>query len=297
MFTQSSIKKFQNCEYQYKQRYIDLYRNNEEGAPLVLGTLVHAGLESFLLGEPLEVATGRIKSESEHFLLCEDSPLQEQAIVLLCGYYKRYKELHKRYTTISVEQEFTMQFGGHTVGGKFDGVMQDNDTGEIILIEHKTCGDWTAKSKMGTYWQQRMNAFDTQLVIYQEALRRQNADLRPPRIIYDVIFKDKSKMKDPDKMLEFYMSDNAPYYREELIYTPQDRARALKEYELLCGRIQDRINDGLWLRNTNACRKGWGMCEYFKVCQGLETLDGAENLNKVESAHPELPTTMEDKNE
>ena len=192
MFTQSSIKKFQNCEYQYKQRYIDLYRNNEEGAPLVLGTLVHAGLESFLLGEPLEVATDRIKSESKHFLLCEDLPLQEQAIVLLCGYYKRYKELHKRYTTISVEQEFTMQFGGHTVGGKFDGVMQDNDTGEIILIE--TQNVWRLdlpRARWAPIGSIRMNAFDTQLVIYQEALRRQNADLRPPRIIYDVIFKDK----------------------------------------------------------------------------------------------------------
>ena len=48
-------------------------------------------------------------------------------------------------------------------------------------------------------------------------------------------------MKDPDKMLEFYMSDNAPYYREELMVTPHRIGlRALKEYELLCGRIQDR---------------------------------------------------------
>jgi len=303
MITQSSIKRYQDCEYKFKLRYVDLYREDKESEPLVLGSLVHLGLEAFLLGKPLEVALEEIERSADTYLLCDKDPsIIDKSCIFVEGYYKRYAELHaERYETVSVEQEFTMELGPNTIGGKFDGVLRDKKTGEIILIEHKTCGDWTAKDAMGVYWQQRQNAFDTQLVIYQEALRR---DMglpweKPPRIIYDVIYKDKTQMKDLSKMHKFYTDDSMmhrfSYTRQDIVYTPADRLRALSEYKALATRIQDRMEDGEWLRNTNACRKGWGMCEFFKVCQGMDDLETADNLVKLGAAHPELPQLMEEK--
>lgn len=300
MITQSSIKRYQDCEYKFKLRYVDLYREDRESEPLVLGSLVHVGLEAFLLGRTLEVALKEVERSANTYLLCDKDPsIIDKSCIFVEGYYKRYAELHaERYETVSVEQEFTMELGPNIIGGKFDGVLRDKKTGEIILIEHKTCGDWTAKNGTGIYWQQRQNAFDTQLVIYQEALRR-NMDLpweKPPRIIYDVIYKDKAHMKDVSVMYESYVtSGKSRYMRQELIYTPADRLRALNEYKILATRIQDRMQDGQWIRNTNACRKGWGMCEFFKVCQGMDDLETADNLIKLEAAHPELPQLMEEK--
>ena len=298
LITQSSIKKFQDCEYKFKQRYVDLYREDKESEPLVMGTLVHLGLESFLLGKALSVALCDIEEHSSEYLICEEDPsLADKAKIFVQGYYKKYKQLHKKqYTTISVEQEFTMLLGNCTIAGKFDGVIRDKKTKEVILIEHKTCGDWTAKSKHGAYWQQRQNCMDTQLVIYQEALKRMLDLDYTPKIIYDVIFKDKPKMKDLLVMSEYYDSDKAPYYREEIIYTENDRERALWEYGNWAARIEQRMLDGEWLRNTNACRKGYGMCEFFKVCQGLEELETSEKLTKLAKAHPELPTLMGENN-
>ena len=298
LITQSSIKKFQDCEYKFKQRYLDLYREDKESEPLVMGSLVHLGLEAFLLGKALPKALHDVEKESLSYRLCEeDSALTDRAKIFVQGYYKRYKSLHKKqYKTISVEQEFIMQLGDCTIGGKFDGVIQDKKTKEIILIEHKTSGDWTAKTKHGTYWQQRHNCMDTQLVIYQEALKRMLDLDYTPRIIYDVIYKDKPKMKDLLVMSEHYQSDKAPYYREEIVYTESDRERALWEYATLAKRIQDRMIDGDWIRNTNACRKGYGMCEFFKVCQGLESLETSDKLTKLEKAHPELPELMGENN-
>jgi len=166
-----------------------------------------------------------------------------------------------------------------------------------VLIEHKTSGDRTATSMGGTYWKQLNSGMNIQLVLYQEAMRKKYDDGsdKPPKILYDVLYKNRSKMKDLQDMSVYYSSTYAPFYRKELYYTEEERYRALWELEIQAKRISQREKDGCWTRSTANCRSGFGLCAYFDVCQGMAELATATNLEYMDDMHPELNITKEEK--
>jgi hypothetical protein len=291
MITQSALKKYQQCEQMYKFRYVDGYREIIRSDALLLGTIVHAGLESFLHGESITSAIAnmqRVAYEKEKLSPCD--LVVDQSEIILEGYYKKYFEKHhKQYDTVAVESEFMVEVEGMWFGGKIDGLIKEKGTGDYILIEHKTSGDRTATGVGGTYWKQLEGGMDMQLILYQEAVRvAYSPDKGPPRILYDVLYKNKQKMKDLLDMRVYYGSTYAPFYRKELYYTPKERHRSLWELGTQAKRIAQREKDGNWTRSTSRCRSGFGLCPYFDVCQGASSLELSTNLERMDDLHPEL---------
>jgi len=299
MITQSALKKYQQCEQMYKYRYIDGYREIVRSDAMTLGTLVHAGLECFLKEQDVVHAVWHMEQVAQ---VEEDLPethlVIDQAMMLLRGYYNKwYDEHHAKYETVSVEEEFEVKLGGQKFGGKIDGLIREKEGGRLVLIEHKTSGDRTATSMGGTYWKQLNSGMNIQLVLYQEAMRKKYDDGsdKPPKILYDVLYKNRPKMKDLEDMRVYYMCSYAPFYRKELYYTDEERYKALWDLEVQAKRVSDREKDGCWTRSTSNCRSGFGLCPYFDVCQGMAELNTATNLEYMDDLHPELNITKEEK--
>ena len=284
---------------------------------LKMGTLVHAGLEAWNLA--LATSLGpHWRDAMHHAATKSDAPARDLNIAraLIAGYSETWGiETTRKYHVIGVEVPFEIEVGHFDDGepivirGKMDAVYRDRDTGELIVVEHKTKG---GKVDDAAYWSAKKA--NNQVGMYYLAAEAHYGEL-PAGVLYDVIAKPGQKpyqATPPEKRrykcdkrckgrcqghsdgtlyanqrerdetnAEFVArveadvtADPAKYFRRETLVRLGDERERFEVFVLDMARLlrlQDDI--GVHLPNTDRCHDFNRPCDFFAVCCGEADVD------------------------
>lgn len=295
IYTSSSLSSLARCPREHHYRY-GMLLASPSGAAADFGTLVHRLLEHLYRTGDLDLAGV--------------TDAKARALVIA------YDVIWPKRETLEVEREFTYDLEGHTIAGKLDAVIRDED-GRVWIVEHKTT---SRDADVGSVYWQRLT-LDLQCSIYIDGARSLGYD--PAGVIYDVLRVPRHSQlaaSDPIKMTKGKRAADGSWLEEPKPYAGQRlRAETDEEFEnRLLGVIAQgdyllrsqvvrlehelvpmrrdilewitiaRVRDALELypRNPSACMRGAMMCSYFSACTG-----DAETLAiwpRKERAHVEL---------
>lgn len=82
------------------------------------------------------------------------------------AYFSTFEGFGNRYEVMGVEERFELRINGWPFVGVIDLVLRDKNTGELIVIDHKTMSSSTLKKQRGTYTRQ--------LYLYAEAVMQKH---------------------------------------------------------------------------------------------------------------------------
>ena len=261
---------------------------------MLVGTAVHIGIEAFW--NSLDVHTSlhnvwEFFKESD-FWTSDTGRLEALKVkAYITGYYAHRSAMLSEYEVVAVEHEWTKVIDGISFAGKVDLVLRDKK-GRLVLVDHKTSGSSDVENPGSSFW--RGLSYDTQMILYREALSEIAESKGTPTLVYDVVRKTKSKpaqrkriakkksetkfeydarkiantetdIEYGAKILRTYAEDDTRYIWREIPVT-QDEAINKTEEILYIGKQMS--NDVMYPRFQNSCVSRWGACPYFDVCCG-----------------------------
>jgi hypothetical protein len=129
LLTVSSARCYRACARKYKLKYIASIRARIEADALGFGTLIHKGLEAWLISRDLDVALEAMRAMRDSYAY-DDA----KAEAMLRGYHARWGQ--ESLEVVSVEQQFVTPLVNPTTGvasrtfllaGKLDGIVRRED--------------------------------------------------------------------------------------------------------------------------------------------------------------------------
>lgn len=308
--TASSLALHRACPRAYQLRYEVGVVRRERVPALALGSLVHLGLEAYLLsGSDIDAAMAAMRAADDgHDLLTAE--------LMLEGYHARWAGVG--LTAVAVEAEFAAPLVDPASGrrargvhraGKIDAIVRDED-GRHWIMEHKTT---SAECGPGSDYVERL-AVDSQVSHYfrgAEALGYPVVGcvydiLRkpPPRLMatphdrrrYRADGELYSAQRADDetsdayraRVLEAMAADPESYYRRvSVVRLDAELAEAGRDDWAQAMAIRAQRKAGYWPRNPDACMRYGRRCEYWPVCSGTTDI-GDGDLYELRRPHSEL---------
>lgn len=138
----SKAKVGRKCQMAYYYKYIRKLRAKSKSRPLMIGTLIHESIESYIKDGTYLGVFKEFRENTFIKLNVEERALNADIIdlckVLVRGWVNRWNR--GPYEMLWVEKEFEVEIApGIVLVGKIDGRCRDKGTGREWLIEHKTC--------------------------------------------------------------------------------------------------------------------------------------------------------------
>lgn len=130
------------CQMAYYYKYILMLRAKTKSRPLMIGTLIHESIESYIKNGTYLGVFDEFRKNTFTRLNVEEQALNADIIdlckVLVRGWVNRWRK--GPYEMLWVEKEFELEIApGIWFNGKIDGRCREKETGREWLIEHKTC--------------------------------------------------------------------------------------------------------------------------------------------------------------
>jgi len=321
LLTSSRLKTARACLRLDKMKYQQGYRSVQDVAALRFGTLVHAGLEAWMmapLGARLGAAMDAIVAAGE-----PDPFEYEKARALMIGYDARWGG--EQLEVLAVEQEFTAPLINPDTGaasktwrlsGKLDALVRDQH-GRTLIMEHKTSAEDIRQGS--DYW--KLLKMDGQISIYFAGARALGHDVEG--CIYDVIGKPSIRplkatplesrkftkdgalyktQREVDETpaeygarlkLDIESDPNAYYQRGEVVRLESEIAESMADSWQFARLLADSIRLNRAPRNPDACRRYHRVCEFFDACTGSASLDDRTLFTLNSNVHPELTVVAE----
>jgi hypothetical protein len=317
LLTNSRLKTARACLRRHQLRYVQGYKPAVESSNLRFGTLLHLGLEAWLLAptDRLVAALAAVQGEADPFD-------RVRAEALLVGYDTRWgdEDLEVLGVEVQFETDLVNPDSGRPsqtwrLAGKIDAIVRQ--AGRVMLVEHKTSSEDIRPGS--EYW--RRLRMDAQVSIYFAGGRALGHDIGG--MIYDVIGKpsikpkkatpveDRKFTKDgalyktqrledetPEefraRLIEDIASDPDGYFqRGEVVRLDKEMTDALADVWRVGQAMRDSVRTGRAPRNPDACVSYGRTCEFFDVCTGAASLDDTRQFVKLNTVHPELNTAPE----
>ena len=157
----SKIAAFHQCPMSFYLSYIENPGGDDElpGYFSEYGKLMHSILEQYYKGELPEFCLAdewRDRYESEVIVAPPPFPkgFGEKNYNAAINYLEHFKGLPDGYEVISVEKKFVIDIGGYPVSGIADLVIGNEDTQDVIIIDHKTKSAASMKKEFQLYRKQ-----------------------------------------------------------------------------------------------------------------------------------------------
>lgn len=297
MFRNSAISDFKTCRRKFYYRWILGWVPRVDGAQLVLGRAVHAGLEHWYQGkpEPLSAVQG-VFDELDTSTWPADAILKRNTNLAIAramvNGYMAHHTTDAGWTTIAAEHKFVLPELG--VEGTVDLIIRDNDQ-RYWVVEHKTV---SSAVDMEDYYASA--ALSWQIHGYMLGAKELLGKM-PYGVIYNVLRKPGIKQKlteTPEQYRERVWDDylaRPDFYfgRQEIIIG--DKAMRIYEQEVgMCvgaiATVMIRLEDGSadqhnFYSTDSACITKWGRCEYLSVCSRHAQPEEPEFVKTKEVCH------------
>lgn len=248
--TFSAISLYNRCPQAYKFRYIDGLVKPTEGEQkenaLKLGSIVHEGLANHWLNK--EILDGIVDDGSIEY---------KKAVQIIKRYHEFWGfEGNNGYSSVSIESQFeTSHFKGQV-----DGIIEDVNTCEKMLLEHKTA------SIVGDNYWNKLN-IDLQIRLYCYACNLN-------KVLYDVIIKPAIRLKKNETEEEFLQRyyDGLQFERRIIELDKDDLIEASED----ALSVYDLVNKSQNFRKCrNNCLNGF-TCDYFEICNKTKSIQDFE---------------------
>jgi hypothetical protein len=319
--TTSSVREW-GCKRRYFWKYVECFRPALKGKALLLGSMVHRGLEAYKAGNSIQealdlIGAWRVDSDSPEFWDTEDGQIEHaRARAMLRAYYAQWTAGRDQWVFQASEEPFAINIGGHEYAGVIDALAghANSPQGPLYLWDHKTTSDEI--SNAGVDYFQHL-ALDVQIAAYCEAVKVKYGAY--PAILWDVLRKPTGKPKTKevirrrkdesdesvaarkaacmetlqefeDRLVaEMAEEPDAYYVRRQVFRTAEQQAEAIKELCEVCAEIEVYASKpgNLYPKNDALCTNRYGSCPFLGVCAGVESID-SDKFVREETAHPEL---------
>jgi hypothetical protein len=263
----SKLTAYKSCPRKYFYSYVLGWRSEYPSNHLVFGSAWHVAVEHLLQHKYSEDALDEARYlflayYREHFSEESDEIYRPKdpgnALLSLRAYQKRFAKDVRDYTVLYTEVGGLVSLAnGVNMTFKQDAIVEDNETGTIIGIDHKT-------SQRKTYdWGEKW-AVSTQMLLYLHALHCLYGANNDVEMLTRCTFFYKSKPTDFDEhpIKKSTNELNQWLYRDSLWH-----AMLKRDEEILFN--NDNIDDSIMFsfpQNENACFAYNTKCAHFNYC-------------------------------
>ena len=194
----SKLSTYDTCPYAFALQYLqDPPLPKQQNAWAEYGILCHSLLEEFAKGElPANKLSSEFVERYPDIVVHEFPPFPkgyaEKAYKQGIDYFNRFKGFGNQYDVVSTEEWFNINIGPYSFVGISDLVLSEKDTGELIVVDHKTKSESSMKQDISLYRKQ--------LYIYAEHVFRKYGKY-PKEIRFNMI-------KSNDPIIESFSLDN-----------------------------------------------------------------------------------------
>lgn len=264
----SQLGRFLECQEKWRLSYdVGRITRRSKGNALFFGSAWHDAMEVLY----------KNKEKKESDLHWADKARLD---ALLAGYEELVlPEDMKKLKPFAVENRFVVPspVKGYAISGQFDLVFTD-ERDRIWVMEHKTTS-WDI-SYGARYWDSCRYSYQSGIYLY--ALEKMGFDVAG--VQYNACrklnIKPKSRPKESEedfrsRCLEKVAEDPERCFgREEFVYTDGERKLLIEDLTTAIKQIKHAKKNGC-TRNRTACIQYFGssQCEYFGVCNGIESID------------------------
>jgi len=277
----SFIQEFQTCPKKTLYNRIKGIRPKKEPSYYILGNMVHAGIEAWMMDLNVQKAIDNVCEKVDIRPMNQKERTDFQidrsiAIGILDAYRIRYSTDKTRFGKLQTEKriDFTISKDPYIYyRSVIDMLVQDED-GKWWVYDHKTAGQIN-----DNYLQQA--SISNQTLGYLYAARKFLGEW-PKGIVYNIILKPSirpRKKRNPETLDQFcsrlyqeYTTNPDKYFYREDILTNRKAVKVwLQETMLHAGIIFDNIQntalgDLVWTKNTGACFNYSKSCQYLPIC-------------------------------
>lgn len=165
----SKLSTFETCPRAFQLQYLqDPPLPKQQNAWAEYGILCHAILEEFAKGElPVNQLTAEYKERYPDVVVHNFPPYPkgyaEKAFQQGIDYFESFSGFGDQYEVVSTEEYFHLNIGPYSFVGISDLVLRDKNTGELVVIDHKTKSESSMKNEIDLY--------KKQLYIYAEHVK------------------------------------------------------------------------------------------------------------------------------
>lgn len=165
----SKLSTFETCPLSFQLQYLhDPPLPKQQNAWAEYGILCHSLLEEYAKGElPADQLTAEYKERYPDYVVHHFPPYPkgyaEKAFQQGIDYFDSFKGFGDQYEVVSTEEFFRINIGPYDFVGISDLVLRDKNTGELIVIDHKTKSESSMKNEIDLY--------KKQLYIYAEHVK------------------------------------------------------------------------------------------------------------------------------
>lgn len=152
-FSFSSVSAYNTCPRMFRYTYLDGDKTRENNAFSDFGSFCHGLLEQYYKGEiELFELSERYIDQYDANVTSDFPPSRNNAMAE--NYYEAGKQYFDTfndpwagYKVLGVEERFTRKIGGHSFVGVIDLILQNPETGDIYIVDHKS------KSQFKDHWE------------------------------------------------------------------------------------------------------------------------------------------------
>ena len=196
----SRLNSFYNCPYEWKLRYIDCNKS-ENGFFGEYGSLIHKILEKYEKGELSLFELNDYYEEHFSENVPHDAPPNKYVDIKQSYYEKGLDYFNNidldldKYEVLGVEKEVRFQIAGKDFVGYIDLLLKENETGKIIILDHKSASIKILKNgKVSKSDQEHVREFIRQLCLYAIPIIEEYGHVDE---LWWNLFKDKNWLKMP----------------------------------------------------------------------------------------------------
>lgn len=161
-FSFSSLTSYEHCPMGFKLHYIDKVESSGNGFS-DYGTLCHKLLEEYAKNQtPMIALAEEYESRFDKEVINSFPPypkgMGQKYYDAGLKYFEEFDGFGDEWEIISVEEKFELDIEGYTIIGLADLVLKNKNTGEIMVVDHK--------SKSASSMKKELNVYRKQLYIY-----------------------------------------------------------------------------------------------------------------------------------
>lgn len=171
----SRLNSFDICPYEWHRIYIDATTEKDGSAMAQFGSLIHSILEKYAKGELSIFDLNQYYEDHFNEVITYEFPpnkyvdLRQQYYEKGLDYLDNINLDFNRYNILGIEQEVNFDINGYNCIGFIDLLLQDKDTGEIIIEDHKSASIKILKSGgIAKKDREHFDSFKKQLYLYSK---------------------------------------------------------------------------------------------------------------------------------
>lgn len=302
--SQSAMASWLLCPQQWAFRYLYWLAPRLPSLPLIIGEAYHNGLEKLILTERLDLALLEVdkvfdrEQAKGEFMTADFFEKLTYAHAQSTACVKAWAYIHSRnlpFKILHVEQRVfpgpNVKHSSHyltRMAGKIDGVVQETESGRLMILEHKT-----KNTLQGADWVRSLD-LDHQAMWYLLLGRVKAVDWELPAsgivtgFYYDVIMKPKHTAAPSwpslvERMVEAMCADPQKYTQLVPVLIDQSQVDTHAENISRVLYKMDRPHEYMHC-NFTACNNYYnGMCPYWQLCRnGADALIPSTVLERPE---------------